>query len=79
LVSSVSSLKFGGSIAFILVIVGESLVSVEKSLGYLLSSYQNVMVMARPQFWLTTIIISVLALIIFFMCSFLNKLTRTNE
>lgn len=79
LVSSVSSLKFGGSIAFILVIVGEALISAEKSLGYLLYSYQNVMVMAKPQFWLTTIIISVLALIIFYMCSLLNKLTRTNE
>ena len=79
LVSSVSSLKFGGSIAFILVIVGEALISAEKSLGYLLYSYQNVLVMAKPQFWLTTIIISVLALIIFYMCSLLNKLTRTNE
>lgn len=79
LVSSVSSLKFGGSIAFILVIVGEALISAEKSLGYLLYSYQNVMVMAKPQFWLTTIIISILALIIFYMCGRLNKLIRTDE
>lgn len=79
LVSSVSSLKVGGSIAFILVIVGESLISVPKSLGFALMSYQSVLVMARPQFWLTTIIISGLALIIFSMCGLLNKLTRTNE
>lgn len=79
LVSSVSSLKIGGSIAFILVIVGESLVSVEKSLGFLLTSYQTVMLIAKPQFWLTTIIISFLAIIIFSMCNLLNKLTRTNE
>ena len=77
LVSSVSSLKFGGSIAFILVIVGESLISVTPSLGSALVSYQTVM--EKPPFWLTTIIISVLALIIFSLCGLLNKLTRTNE
>lgn len=78
-VSSVSSLKFGGSIAFILVIVGESLISVDRSLGFLLSSYQTYITISKPQFWLVTIIISLLALIIFYMFSFLNKLTRTND
>jgi ABC-type nitrate/sulfonate/bicarbonate transport system permease component len=78
-VSSVTSLKIGGSVAFILVIVGESLVSVPKSLGFLLASYQSVMVMARPKFWLTTTIISFLALVIFSLCNKLNELTRTKE
>jgi len=76
-VSSVSSLKLGGSIAFILVIVSESLISVNPSLGFLLVSYQTVM--QYPTFWLTTIIISILALIIFSLCDLLNKLIGTNE
>lgn len=79
LVSSVSSLKIGGSVAFILVIVGESLVSVPESLGFLLASYQSVMVMAKPKFWLTAVIIAFLALVIFSLCNKLNELTRTKE
>lgn len=79
LVSSVSSLKMGGSIAFILVIVGESLISVPQSLGFALMSYQSILVVARAQFWLTTIIIAGLAIVIFKMCSFLSKLIRVDE
>lgn len=77
IVSSVASLKLGGSVAFILVIVGESLLSLDTGLGHLLDSYQGTL--NRPAFWMTAIIISLLALMIFSFCNLLNNLTRTNE
>jgi ABC-type nitrate/sulfonate/bicarbonate transport system permease component len=63
LYSSVYGIKIGGSIALILVVVGEALVSVEPSLGYLISSYQTTM--EKNGFWLTFIVLALLAIIVF--------------
>jgi ABC-type nitrate/sulfonate/bicarbonate transport system permease component len=70
-VTSIDSLRLGGSVAFILVIVGESMLFAENSLGSLLSSFQATR--SIPAFWLTTIIIAIIATIIFSICNLLNK------
>ncbi|MBV5315246.1 MAG: ABC transporter permease subunit [Prolixibacteraceae bacterium] len=70
--SSISGIKIGGSIALILVIVGEALLFLQPSLGYLITSYQTTM--EKNGFWLTFIVLALLASVSFFLLNSLEVL-----
>ena len=72
IVSSVSGIKIGGSIALILVVVGEALLYLKPSLGFLITSYQTSM--EKNGFWLTFIVLALLASISFFLLNSLDVL-----
>ena len=70
--SSISGIKIGGSIALILVIVGEALLYLKPSLGFLITSYQTSM--EKNGFWLTFIVLALLASMSFFLLNSLEVL-----
>jgi len=70
--SSISGIKIGGSIALILVIVGEALLYQKPSLGFLITSYQTSM--EKNGFWLTFIVLALLASISYFLLNSLDAL-----
>jgi len=70
--SSISGIKIGGSIALILVVVGEAILYLKPSLGFLITSYQTSM--ERNGFWLTFIVLALLASISFFLLNSLDIL-----